>query len=103
MRHRVTSLTTLFALAAGTMLSLPVWAATNTTWIDDPDNRGTEASPINLYDKNKWASGALPSATYNKLHRRRPDVRHEHRFSLNADCDVLAFWRRRFCRVRANE
>ena len=65
MRHRVTSLTTLFALAAGTMLSLPVWAATNTTWIDDPDNRGTEASPINLYDKNKWASGALPSATYN--------------------------------------
>ena len=65
MRHRVTSLTALFTLAAGTMLSLPVWAATNTTWIDDPDNRGTEASPINLYDKNKWASGALPSATYN--------------------------------------
>ena len=55
-----------FVLCAAIILgAATVRAATNTTWIDDPDNRGTEASPINLYDKNKWASGALPSATYN--------------------------------------
>ena len=65
MRHRATSLATLFTLAAGTMLSLSVRAATNTTWIDDPDNRGTEAAPIDIYNAAKWTSGALPSLDYN--------------------------------------
>ena len=65
MRHRATNLTTIFTLAAGTMLSLPVWAATNTTWIDDPNNRGTEAAPIDIYNAAKWASGALPSSSWN--------------------------------------
>ena len=65
MRHRATSLTTIFTLAAGTMLSLPVWAATNTTWIDDPNNRGTEAAPIDIYNAAKWTSSALPSSSYN--------------------------------------
>ena len=65
MRHRATSLTTLFTLAAGAMLSLSVRAATNTEWIDDPDNRGTESAPIDIYDAAKWASGDLPSLDYN--------------------------------------
>ena len=54
-----------FALAAGAMLSLSVRAATNTEWIDDPDNRGTESAPIDIYDAAKWASGDLPSLDYN--------------------------------------
>ena len=65
MRRSASRLSTFFTLAAGTMLSLSVWGATDTTWIDDPNNRGTEASPINLYDKNKWTSGALPSSSWN--------------------------------------
>ena len=65
MRHRTTSLTPLFTLAVGTMVSLSVWAATDTNWIDDPDNRGTEAEPINICDTNKWLSAALPSVDYN--------------------------------------
>ena len=65
MRHRATCPATLLSLAAGTMLSLSVWAATNTAWIDDPDNRGTEAVPINIYNAAKWTSGALPSSNYN--------------------------------------
>ena len=54
-----------FALAAGAMLSLSVRAATNTEWIDDPDNRGTESAPINIYNAAKWTSGDLPSSSWN--------------------------------------
>ena len=65
MRRRATSLITLFTLATGAMLSLSVRAATNTNWIDDPDNRGTEAAPIDIYNAAKWTSGALPSSNWN--------------------------------------
>ena len=65
MRHRATSFATLLTLAAGTMFSLSVRAADNTTWKDDPDNRGTEAAPIDIYNAAKWTSGALPSSNYN--------------------------------------
>ena len=65
MKHRETILFPLFMLVAGAMLSLSVRAATDTNWIDDPDNRGTEASPVNLYNTNKWESGVLPSSSWN--------------------------------------
>ena len=54
-------------LVAAVMMGamMPSFAATNTTWNDDPDNRGTEADPVNLYDAGKWASKALPSSSYN--------------------------------------
>jgi len=55
----------LIAVAAVVASVLSARAATDMNWIDDPDNRGTEASPVNLYNKNKWTKGVLPSADYN--------------------------------------
>ena len=58
----------LYFYLAGLMVSGAITAAqaaTNTNWIDDPDNRGTEANPVNLYDKTRWESGELPSSSWN--------------------------------------
>lgn len=65
MKNPTCQLVPALTLATWTALSLPAGAATNTDWIDDPDNRGTETEPIDLYSATKWSSGVLPSSDYN--------------------------------------
>ncbi|MBO4287483.1 MAG: hypothetical protein J5985_04885 [Kiritimatiellae bacterium] len=41
----------------------PSWAAARTDWIGG--SGGTEAAPLDIYNKKNWSTGALPSKSYN--------------------------------------
>lgn len=64
MRHRATNLTTIFTLAAGTLLSLSV-RADKIYW--NGGTGGSEADPLEFYDAASWTNetgvARLPAST----------------------------------------
>ena len=51
------------AMTSAAIMPLASQAGTNTDWRGG--SGGTEAEPLEIYNKNNWSSGALPSASYN--------------------------------------